>query len=54
LRIARRVPVRCCHFELDDVVSPVRSVLLDLQAQWHMVLAGIVGQAVFVGHLRPD
>jgi hypothetical protein len=28
-------------------------MLLDLQAQWHMVLAGIVGQAVFVGHLHP-
>jgi AcrR family transcriptional regulator len=47
-------PCVAAIFELDDVESAVRSVLLDVEAQWHMVLAGMAGLAVFVGHLRPD
>ena len=39
-------------FEFDDVESPVRDKIVELEAAWHVFLCGFVQRAVELGHLR--
>jgi AcrR family transcriptional regulator len=45
-------PVAAGLFEFDDIQSPVRDKILEMEGEWRGLLAGLVRQAVAVGHLR--
>lgn len=47
-------PVAAAMFELDDVESPVRDKVLQMEANWRGVLGSIVSEAVQLGELRAD
>ncbi len=47
-------PVAAGMFEFDDVESPVRDKLQELEKEWRELLAAIVKQAVNRGHFRRD
>lgn len=47
-------PVAAGLFEFDDVESPVRNKILELESQWRHMLIDLVMQAVKLGHLRKD
>ena len=45
-------PVAAGMFEFDDVESPVRDKIVELEAAWRVFLRGLVQRAVELGHLR--
>ena len=45
-------PVAAGLFEFDDVESPVRDKILEMESHWRGLLMGLVGRAVSLGHLR--
>ena len=45
-------PVAAGLFEFDDVESPVRDKILEMENHWRGLLMGLVGRAVSLGHLR--
>ena len=45
-------PVAAGLFEFDDVESPVRDKILELESHWRGLLTGLVARAVSLGHLR--
>ena len=45
-------PVAAGLFEFDDVESPVRDKILEMEGHWRDLLTGLVGRAVSLGHLR--
>ena len=47
-------PVAAGMFEYDDVESPVRDKILELETSWRSLLAGLVRESVKEGHLRRD
>lgn len=47
-------PVAAGMFEFDDLESPVRDKIAALEAEWHMLLCGLVQRAVELGHLHAD
>jgi AcrR family transcriptional regulator len=47
-------PVAAGMFEYDDIESPVRDKILEMEAAWRGVLSGLVREAVKAGHLRRD
>jgi AcrR family transcriptional regulator len=47
-------PVAAGLFEFDDVESPVRDKILELESHWRGLLTGLVARAVSLGHLRRD
>lgn len=47
-------PLYGAAFEFDDAEGPVRDYLTESQKVWIGVLAGLVGEAVAVGHLSKD
>jgi AcrR family transcriptional regulator len=47
-------PVAAGLFEFDDVESPVRNKILELETQWRQILIELVKRAVYLGHLRKD
>ena len=47
-------PVAAGLFEFDDVESPVRDTILEMESHWRDLLTGLVGRAVSLGHLRRD
>jgi len=44
-------PVAAGMFEFDDVESPVRDKIVELEAAWRVFLCGLVRRAVELGHL---
>jgi AcrR family transcriptional regulator len=47
-------PVAAGMFEFDDIESPVRDKIAALEAEWRMLLCGLVQRAVELGHLHAD
>jgi AcrR family transcriptional regulator len=47
-------PVAAGMFEYDDIESPVRDKILELEAAWRVLLRGLVKDAINAGHLRHD
>lgn len=47
-------PVAAAMFELDDVESPVRDKVVEMEAEWRGLLEGLTHRAVELGHLRAD
>lgn len=47
-------PIAAAMFELDDVESPVRDKVLQMEEQWRATLNQIVAEAVELGELRSD
>jgi AcrR family transcriptional regulator len=47
-------PVAAAMFELDDVEGPVRDKVLEMEARWRELLAGLVREAIATGELRAD
>jgi AcrR family transcriptional regulator len=47
-------PVAAAMFELDDVESPVRDKVLQMEEQWRGILITVISEAVEVGDLRAD
>ncbi|PWT96990.1 MAG: TetR family transcriptional regulator [Terriglobia bacterium] len=47
-------PVAAGLFEFDDVESPVRDKIQELEGRWRNLLTRIVERAASLGHLRPD
>ena len=47
-------PVAAGLFEYDDIESPVRDKLLEMEAEWRGLLTKLVTDAVSLGHLRRD
>ena len=47
-------PVAAGMFEFDDVESPVRDTIVEMEATWRHTLIGVVERAVGLGHLRRD
>ncbi len=47
-------PVAAGLFEFDDVDSPVRNKLLEMEAEWRGLLTRTVTEARSLGHLRND
>jgi AcrR family transcriptional regulator len=47
-------PIAAAMFELDDVESPVRDKVVEMEEQWRGVLETIVSEAVQLGELRAD
>ena len=47
-------PVAAGLFEFDDVPSPVRDKLLQMEAEWRALLTKTVNEACSLGHLRAD
>jgi AcrR family transcriptional regulator len=47
-------PIAAAMFELDDVESPVRDKVLQMEAEWRGILNQIVTEAVELGELRAD
>ena len=47
-------PVAAGMFEFDDIESPVRDKIAELEAAWRAILCGVTGRAVELGHLRDD
>lgn len=47
-------PVAAGLFEFDDVESPVRDKILELETHWRDLLMGLVARAVSLGHLHRD
>jgi AcrR family transcriptional regulator len=47
-------PVAAGMFEFDDVVSPVRDKISEMEAEWRGLLTGVVRQAAALGHLQSD
>ena len=45
-------PVAAGMFEFDDVESPVRDKIMELEAAWRVFLYGLVQRAAELGHLR--
>jgi AcrR family transcriptional regulator len=47
-------PIAAAMFELDDVESPVRDKVVEMEEQWRGILETIVSEAVQLGELRAD
>jgi AcrR family transcriptional regulator len=47
-------PVAAAMFELDDMEGPLRDKVVEMEAQWRVMLGQFVGQAVERGHLRSN
>lgn len=47
-------PTAAAMFELDDVESPVRDKVVQMEAEWRGMLEGLTRQAVEYGHLKAD
>jgi AcrR family transcriptional regulator len=47
-------PIAAGMFEFDDVESPVRDKITELEAAWRAFLCDLTRRAVELGHLRPD
>jgi len=47
-------PVAAGLFEFDDVESPVRNKILEMEAEWRALLTRTVTEARSLGHLRRD
>jgi AcrR family transcriptional regulator len=47
-------PVAAGMFEFDDVESPVRDKIEEMEAEWRKLLTGVVQQAAALGHLRSN
>jgi AcrR family transcriptional regulator len=47
-------PIAAAMFELDDVESPVRNKVYEMQEQWSATILSIVREAVSLGELRAD
>ena len=47
-------PVAAGMFEYDDIEGPVRNKIVELEAKWRGLLAGLVGQAIERRHFRRD
>jgi hypothetical protein len=47
-------PVAAGMLEYDDVESPVRDKVKEMEAEWRGLLASLVAQAIQHGHLRHD
>lgn len=47
-------PIAAAMFELDDVESPVRDKVLQMEAEWRSTLESIVSEALQLGQLRAD
>jgi AcrR family transcriptional regulator len=45
-------PAAAAMFELDDVESPVRDKVIEMEAEWRGMLEGLARRAVEMGHLR--
>jgi AcrR family transcriptional regulator len=45
-------PLAAGMFEFDDVESPVRDKIVELEAAWRVFLCGLVQRAMELGHLR--
>jgi AcrR family transcriptional regulator len=45
-------PVAAGMFEFDDIESPVRDKIRDMEAKWRELLTGLVLRATELGHLR--
>lgn len=47
-------PIAAAMFELDDVESPVRNKVFEMQETWSRMIVSIVREAVELGELRAD
>lgn len=47
-------PIAAGMFEYDDIESPVRDKIAELEAAWHVFLRSLTQRAVELGHLRAD
>ena len=47
-------PVAAGFFEYDDVESPVRDKILEMEGNWRVLLTGLAKRAVELKHLRRD
>lgn len=47
-------PVAAGFFEYDDIESPVRDKIFEMEGQWRGLLTELVRRAVALGHLRQD
>ncbi len=47
-------PMAAGMFEFDDIASPVRDKLAELEAAWRALLRGLTERAVELGHLRKN
>ena len=47
-------PVAAAMFELDDVESPVRDKVLQMEAEWRDTIASFVNEAIAAGELHAD
>jgi len=47
-------PVAAGMFEFDDVESPVRDKIREMEAQWRQFLTALVERSIALGHLRKN